>query len=61
MGLDILLDAFAAIAPSVPGARLWLTGRGPAEASLRSRIERHGLAGSVRLLGFLPGTNCPAC
>lgn len=59
MGLDVLIDAFAEVAPAHPHARLWLTGRGPAEPLLRARIERLGLQDSVRLLGFLPEADLP--
>ncbi len=54
MGLDVLVDAFARVAREHPHARLWLTGRGPAEGALRERIRRLDLDGSVRLLGFVP-------
>ncbi len=59
MGLDVLLDAFARIAPRFPQARLWLTGRGPAEGSLHARIQQHHLESSVRLLGFIPEEELP--
>lgn len=42
-GLDVLVDAFAAVAPSVPEARLVLVGGGVEEASLRRRANEQGL------------------
>lgn len=59
MGLDVLLESFAHIVSRHPSARLWLTGRGPAEASLRHQIQRLGIDASVRLLGFVPEAELP--
>jgi glycosyltransferase involved in cell wall biosynthesis len=59
MGLDILLESFARVVGRHPRARLWLTGRGPAEASLRHQIHRLGIDASVRLLGFVPEAELP--
>ena len=59
MGLDVLIEAFARIAARRPRARLWLTGQGPAEAGLRSRIRCHRLDATVRLLGVLPESDLP--
>lgn len=59
MGLEVLVDAFARVAARHPRARLWLTGRGPAEAAIRARIQHHRLEGSVRLLGFVPEAELP--
>ncbi|MBL9139421.1 MAG: glycosyltransferase family 4 protein [Verrucomicrobiales bacterium] len=60
MGLDVLIDAFARLAPE--GGRrplLWLTGKGPAEAALAERVRVLGLGASVKLLGFLPEADLP--
>ena len=59
MGLDLLIDAFAQVLPAFPHARLWLTGKGSAENALRERIDRLGLAGTVRLLGVLEEDDVP--
>ncbi len=59
MGLDLLIDAFGQLAGEFPRARLWLAGRGPAEAALRARIDGLGLREVVRLLGFLPEPDLP--
>lgn len=47
-GFDVLVDAFALL--QVAGAILWIAGEGD-PAALKKRVERHGLAGRVRLLG----------
>lgn len=54
MGLAGLVDAFARIAPAHPQALLWLAGQGPQRAELETRIGAQGLAGRVRLLGYVP-------
>jgi glycosyltransferase involved in cell wall biosynthesis len=59
MGLPLLLEAFATIAPEFPRARLWLAGRGPQEAELRAAGERLGLAGRIGFLGFVPEAELP--
>ncbi|MCK6500293.1 MAG: glycosyltransferase, partial [Nitrospira sp.] len=60
MGLDVLIDAFARVAPE--GGRrplLWLTGKGPAETALGARVRALGLEASVKLLGFVPDADLP--
>lgn len=59
MGLDLLIDAFAPVARDFPNARLWLTGRGAAEASLRAQSERLGISQAVRFLGFVKESEIP--
>jgi len=59
MGLDVLIHAFARIHHNHPHAHLWLTGRGPAESTLRALIQQHQLDASVRLLGFVPDEELP--
>jgi len=54
MGLLTLIDSFATLSAEFPQARLWLAGSGPQQAALQTRIDTHGLAGRVRLLGFVP-------
>jgi glycosyltransferase involved in cell wall biosynthesis/O-antigen/teichoic acid export membrane protein len=46
---DHALEAFREIVRELPDARLWLTGRGPLEASLRRELPP-----GAELLGFLP-------
>lgn len=51
-GQDVLLDAFARIAPRHPAVRLALVGDGPARATLEAQADALGLNGSVRFLGL---------
>jgi glycosyltransferase involved in cell wall biosynthesis len=50
-GHEILVRAFAEVAREVPGARLVLVGGGPLEATIRTQVAEHGLAGSVEFRG----------
>ncbi|MEJ8278251.1 glycosyltransferase family 4 protein [Pseudonocardia spirodelae] len=51
MGVDVLLDAWRAVAAARPQARLVVVGTGSAEAGLRARAAAGDLAGSVRFTG----------
>ncbi|MGH9251680.1 MAG: glycosyltransferase, partial [Acidimicrobiales bacterium] len=54
-GQAVLVEAFAAVRASVPGAHLAIAGAsGPAEPYARAAVSRHGLDGAVHLLGFRP-------
>jgi glycosyltransferase involved in cell wall biosynthesis len=53
---DVLLDAAARLEP---GAQVAIAGAGPDEARLRARAQRLGVAGTVRFLGFVPGSDLP--
>jgi glycosyltransferase involved in cell wall biosynthesis len=46
-----LLEAFAEVRRTLPGATLILVGTGPLDAELRERARGLGVAGSVRFLG----------
>ncbi len=63
-GLDVLIEAFAAVAAALPSARLVIAGRaGPATPELRTLIANHDLGTSVRLLGYrddVPDLMCAA-
>lgn len=60
-GLDVLLDAFAALAPERPGLELWLAGQlGWGVGPLESRLADHPFASRVRRLGFVDETLLPA-
>ncbi|HEX4823846.1 MAG TPA: glycosyltransferase family 4 protein [Candidatus Polarisedimenticolaceae bacterium] len=50
-GFDLLVDAFASIAASIPEWELTILGEGPERASLEARVARGGLAGRVHLPG----------
>jgi glycosyltransferase involved in cell wall biosynthesis len=54
MGLEALVDAFAAIAAKSPDVILMIGGRGPLQSELEAKIARLNLAPRVRLLGFVP-------
>jgi glycosyltransferase involved in cell wall biosynthesis len=52
-GVDVLLDAFALVARTLPAARLEIVGDGPHRPSLERRAERLGLAGRVAFRGYV--------
>ncbi len=51
-GYTTLVSAFSRVHERFPAARLLIIGDGREEGSLRTEIERHGLAGKVMLPGF---------
>jgi glycosyltransferase involved in cell wall biosynthesis len=53
--LDVLVDAFAAIAPTHAAWSLWIAGDGPERAALAACAAARGVADRVRLLGFVRG------
>ncbi len=53
-GLDLLVDAWARVAPHVRG-RLVLVGSGPDEAALHERVRRHDIADRVHFVGWKAG------
>jgi len=53
-GLELLVDAFAELSGRNEKLRLLLVGGGPQEASLRDRVEQHGLRDKVILTGRVP-------
>ncbi len=50
--LDLLVDAFAAVARELPEARLELIGEGPQREALQAQVQALGLGGRVCLHGF---------
>jgi hypothetical protein len=53
-GLDLLIDAFARLAPSLPLLRLLLVGGGPQEGALRARAAERGVGDRVVFTGRVP-------
>jgi len=53
-GFDLLLDAFARIAPAHASWRLRIAGEGSQRGALEARIAAQGLTGRVQLLGVVP-------
>lgn len=51
--LDLLVDAFAAVAARFPGARFFIAGCGPYEAGLKARCSQLACAGRITFLGAL--------
>ena len=56
-GVDVLLDAFLAAAPSLPGWRLVVAGDGPELCALRDRLSAAGTSCLVELVGYQSGEN----
>ena len=48
---DVLIEAFATVARTAPGARLFLAGDGPLRGKLEEQARRLGLEGRARFLG----------
>lgn len=60
--LDFLIEAFAQTCRICPEALLLIAGEGPAEAALQARVQRMGLAESIRFIGYLDRErDLPAC
>src|SRR5581483_7457805 len=55
-GFDLLVEAFARLAPDHPSLGLVIAGDGPARNDLVSQVERFGLPGRVALPGTLSQT-----
>src|SRR5678816_833982 len=53
-GVDVLLDAFAALRRKLPDAQLWIVGDGPHKAALEERAAKLGLADAATFFGFVP-------
>ena len=54
-GFDLLLEAFATVAPQRPGWRLEICGEGGQHQRLGDLIDAQGLGGAARLLGRVRG------
>jgi glycosyltransferase involved in cell wall biosynthesis len=53
-GVDLGLDAFAAVAPQHPAACLVIIGDGPQRSTLEKRARESGVPGRIRWLGWRP-------
>lgn len=53
-GLDLLVDAFAALSQTRPDLRLLLVGGGPQDANLKAQVKRLGLEDKVVFTGRVP-------
>lgn len=58
-GLDLLIDAAAILAPSVPDLRVLLVGGGPQEEALRTLVASRGLTDRVIFTGRVPHSEVP--
>jgi PEP-CTERM/exosortase A-associated glycosyltransferase len=58
-GLDLLLEAFALLAPRAPALRLLLVGGGPQEANLKALAAKLGVAERVVFTGRVPHADVP--
>ncbi|MEW6444868.1 MAG: glycosyltransferase [Pseudomonadota bacterium] len=52
--IEFLIEMFSVVLQERPDACLVLAGEGPAEGRLRKQVERLGIAGQVRFVGYLP-------
>lgn len=59
-GVDVLIEAVAALVARDPSWRLLLVGDGPQSAALRDRAERAGLARRLELTGAVAPEEVPA-
>ncbi len=58
-GYDVLLRAFAVLAPRVPDARLFIAGSGELRPQLERQAEAAGIASRVRFLGLVDNRELP--
>lgn len=59
MGLDVGIDAFAAVAREDARAQYWIAGDGPERDALERRVRELGLESRVRLLGRVAEDELP--
>ncbi len=55
-GVDILMEAFARVAPGSPGTTLWIAGDGPQRRQLEELAALKGIADRVTFWGYLTRT-----
>ena len=58
-GHDLVIEALAALLPTLPQARLAIIGEGPEHAALQALAARLGVAQHVTFTGALPQTELP--
>ena len=59
MGLEMLIDAFAAIAHQQPDSFLIIGGAGPLREELEAKVKTYNLSRQIRFLGFVPESDLP--
>jgi glycosyltransferase involved in cell wall biosynthesis len=52
-GLDIAIEAFSRVHQSMPGAELWIIGKGSQMDSLEELTRKHGLESKVKFVGLV--------
>ncbi len=52
-GFDLLIEAFARLAPQHPDWQLQIAGDGPQRAALQQEVDRHGLGARIQLVGWV--------
>jgi glycosyltransferase involved in cell wall biosynthesis len=60
MGLETLVEAFADVTRSHPGAHLYVGGDGPRREALETRAATLGIQSSVTFLGYVPDADLAA-
>lgn len=58
-GLELLVEAFAAVLEEMPHARLLLVGDGRSRPAVDAAVEAHGVADCVTVTGFVPQAEVP--
>jgi glycosyltransferase involved in cell wall biosynthesis len=58
-GYDVLLRAFAAALPHMPGAKLYIAGTGEQEQILKDLIQELGISDHVSLVGYVTRAMAP--
>jgi glycosyltransferase involved in cell wall biosynthesis len=59
MGLEILLDAYAKVAKTVPDMYLVIGGEGPLQKELSTLAKTLGIAGFIKFAGYIPEKQLP--
>jgi glycosyltransferase involved in cell wall biosynthesis len=60
MGLESLIESFAAVARRQAGSMLIIGGTGPLRAELEAQVKSHNLSDRVRFTGFIPEADLPS-